>query len=209
MSDLNDQLMHLATDAAGRARPAAVTEVIRRGNRRRTRTITQRSVSGLCALGIGAAAILSTMAGQHSTGQAPAASGSGTKLTTITEHTTSPGWNMTTTVTYRDERNGRIQIYSLTFSGWSKLGLKRPADATISASRLYSNKASIAVIQMKVKGTHDFSGELSPSLIKSFNSNRGFAATEIVTINLPVPNLDKISGKHASSGSFTTGLVLI
>jgi hypothetical protein len=62
MVDLTSELRQMADDAACRARPLAVAEVIRRGDRRHRRSIARRSLGGLSATGVIAAAIIGVIA---------------------------------------------------------------------------------------------------------------------------------------------------
>ncbi|HUD38165.1 MAG TPA: hypothetical protein VMR14_14785 [Streptosporangiaceae bacterium] len=57
MPDLTDKLQQVADDVASAARPIAVADVIRLGERRRHRVVAQRSLGGLAVAGIGAAVI--------------------------------------------------------------------------------------------------------------------------------------------------------
>ncbi|HEY6311872.1 MAG TPA: hypothetical protein VIY52_13850 [Streptosporangiaceae bacterium] len=62
MVDLTSELQQVADDAARQARPLAVAEVIRRGDRRRRRSITRLSLGGLSATGVVAAVIVGVIA---------------------------------------------------------------------------------------------------------------------------------------------------
>ena len=62
MVDLTSELQQVADDAARQARPLAVAEVIRRGDRRRRRSITRLSLGGLSATGVVAAVIIGVIA---------------------------------------------------------------------------------------------------------------------------------------------------
>jgi hypothetical protein len=70
MVDLTSELQQMADDAARQARPLAAAEVIRRGDRRRRRSITRRSLGGLSATGVIAAAIIGVIALLPATHQA-------------------------------------------------------------------------------------------------------------------------------------------
>ena len=116
MPDLTDELRRVAADAASRANPAAITDVIRRGNRWRRRTIAQRSVGGLTVLGLGAAVFVTGVA--H--GPAAPASSSGTDgVTTLTETTSSSAGTMTIQVKYRPAARNLtgVRLLSITYSG--------------------------------------------------------------------------------------------
>jgi hypothetical protein len=62
MVDLTSELQQMADDAARQARPLAAAEVIRRGDRRRRRSITRLSLGGLSATGVIAAVIIGVIA---------------------------------------------------------------------------------------------------------------------------------------------------
>jgi hypothetical protein len=62
MVDLTSELQQMADDAARQARPLGVAEVIRRGDRRRRRSITRLSLGGLSAIGGVAAVIIGVIA---------------------------------------------------------------------------------------------------------------------------------------------------
>jgi hypothetical protein len=62
MVDLTSELQQMADDAARQARPLAAAEVIRRGDRRRRRSITRLSLGGLSATGVVAAVIIGVIA---------------------------------------------------------------------------------------------------------------------------------------------------
>jgi hypothetical protein len=57
VSELTNELRQLCDDASRHARPAAIAEVIKRGDRRRYRTIAGRSIGGLSVAGLGAAVV--------------------------------------------------------------------------------------------------------------------------------------------------------
>jgi hypothetical protein len=62
MVDLTSELQQMADDAARQARPLTAAEVIRRGDRRRRRSITRLSLGGLSATGVIAAVIIGVIA---------------------------------------------------------------------------------------------------------------------------------------------------
>lgn len=125
MSDLIDELLHMAADGAGKARPLAVAEVIRRGNRRRARTIGQRSLGGLSVLGIGAAVVMTgVLHPVHGAAGNPASSSANT-ATTLTETAQSSAGRLNVQVEYRDAAHGKIQPLSITIAGKVKAAKKR------------------------------------------------------------------------------------
>jgi hypothetical protein len=62
MVDLTSELQQVADDAARQARPLAVAEVIRQGDRRHRRSITRLSLGGLSATGVVAAVVIGVIA---------------------------------------------------------------------------------------------------------------------------------------------------
>ncbi len=114
-------------DAAGsQARPLAVTDVIRRGNRHRARGIAQRSLGGLSVAGIGTAAILTGAAAHHQAVPA-AASGTSAGVVTMTERIDSAAGHMTLVVKFRREPHGMLKPISATCSGRSAIAVSNPS----------------------------------------------------------------------------------
>ncbi len=62
MLDLTGELQRMAEGAARQARPLTAADVIQRGDRRRRRTITRRSLGGLSVAVVAAAAVLAVTA---------------------------------------------------------------------------------------------------------------------------------------------------
>jgi hypothetical protein len=52
MSEFTSELQRMADEGAGRARPPAVGDIIRQGDRRRRRSLTRQSLGGLSAAGV-------------------------------------------------------------------------------------------------------------------------------------------------------------
>lgn len=123
MSDLSDELRQVAADGASQAIPLAVADVIRRGNRRRRRTIAQRSIGGLSAAGLSAVAIFTGATGHP---QAPASSTAGGGLTTFTETASSSAGKITVNVKFQGPGAKRVRIISLTYSGSSHVKIRHP-----------------------------------------------------------------------------------
>jgi len=121
MSDLTDELLHMAADGADRARPLAVAEVMRRGNRRRARAIGQRSLTGLSVLGVGAAVVATGVLHPAHGPAGNAAAGTSAHGTTVTETTQSSAGTLTVKVTYRDAARDKIKPLSISFAGKSKV----------------------------------------------------------------------------------------
>jgi len=73
VSELTSELQRMADDAARQARPPAVAEIIRQGDRRRRRSLTRQSLGGLSAAGVAGAGValglgLAGSAPAHGTG---------------------------------------------------------------------------------------------------------------------------------------------
>ena len=75
MSDLEEELRHVAGQAADHAQPLAAAEVIRRGDRRRRRRVVRDGVAVLMAAGAiaaGAGVLSGSLDGAHPAPQSPA-----------------------------------------------------------------------------------------------------------------------------------------
>jgi hypothetical protein len=124
MTDLSDELRSVAADAASQARPMAIADVIRRGNRRRRRTITQRSIGGLSVAGLSAVAIFTGTAGHLA---APASSSTaGRGVTTLTQTASSSAGMMTIRVKYQGPGLRHVRLISLSYSGHSNVKVRHP-----------------------------------------------------------------------------------
>lgn len=118
MSDLASELRQVADDAACHAMPLPAADVIRRGDRRRHRTIVQRSLGGLSA--VGAATVAGVMIFAGAPAANPAAAGSaGTAPGTIkvTGTASAGAGNITLNTAYRITRRGKVRVLSVTYSG--------------------------------------------------------------------------------------------
>jgi hypothetical protein len=62
MVDVTSELQQMADDAARQARPLAAADIIRRGDRRRRRSITRLSLGGLSATAVAAAVVIGVIA---------------------------------------------------------------------------------------------------------------------------------------------------
>jgi len=174
VSDLTDEMRQLAADAATHARPMAVTEVIRRGNRRRTRTVAQRSIGGLSAVGLGAAVLFTGVT--HHLGSNPAASGSVPGGNTVTVTSTSAAGSLTMAVKYLYRPAGRIKLVSVTYSGDSKKVKKNPILIITFGPGLDTkpNKPSQSfgiVLKLHASQLHHFSGSLAAKFLRTLNQH--------------------------------------
>ncbi len=195
MSDLNSQLRQVADAAASQARPIAAAEVIRRGNRRRQRVITQRSLGGLSAVGIGAAVVLT---GAASNPSAPAASSaSAAHGITVTEKTTSALGKLSITLKYADERHAKVNITSLAYSAHSKAAIRHPALLLTLRPTATSKRGTLtafAFIMLTPGDRHNFAGTVSSNIFASVHNSKGTAAGVQITVSL----VNHPSKKHIS-----------
>lgn len=126
MSDLKEELMRMAVDGADKARPLAIAEVMRRGNRRRTRTIGQRSIGSLSVLSVSAAVIVAGAVHPfHGAASHPASGTAG--VTTLIETTASAAGLVTIEVKYRNGPPGKVKLLGVTFAGTTTASIRRPA----------------------------------------------------------------------------------
>jgi hypothetical protein len=183
MSDLSSQLRQVADDAAGQARPMAVAEVIRRGNRRRQRVIAQRSLSGLSAVGLGAAIVFTGAAGNPSAPESGSAAAS--HGITSTEQTTSAAGKISVVVKYQDERHGKIKILSLTFSAHSKAVIKHPSlEVTLQETgKKGSTRGAVFITGTEATG-QNFTGSVPRKVIATLEKGKGLNSGLEVTVGL-------------------------
>ncbi len=168
MSDLSDEMRQLASDAAAQARPMAIADVIRRGDRRRTRTIAQRSLGGLSAVGLGAAVLFTGVT--HHPASNPAASGTVAGDQVLNVSTSSANGILAMRVKYRDLAHGKIKIESVTYSGSTKKALKFPGLMFTFGPGLTPGNESVFVgfaVGLKPSQLHHFSGSLPRSIVKT------------------------------------------
>ncbi|HET7015417.1 MAG TPA: hypothetical protein VFI65_15980 [Streptosporangiaceae bacterium] len=201
MFDLNDEMRHMAADAAHNARPMAVTEVIRLGNRRRTRTIAQRSIGGLSAVGLGAAVLFT--GGTHHLGSNPAASSAIKGGNTLSVSSTSALGDISMRVKYSDLPTGKVKIVSVTYSGDikkpSKHGFVELEFGPGLATGKPANPIGIIFIGTPLRpGQHHFSGSLSG---KSLGKHGLIVpGNDSIGISVQPPGVWKGSGKGSGSG---------
>lgn len=199
--ELGDELRRVAREAAGRAWPLPVADVIRRGDRRRRRAVAWRSAGGMSVAGIAAAVIFTGAAG--SAPARPAASGAARGVTTLTETTSSAAGTMTVQVKYVKPRRGKITPLSVTFSGTSKVAVKRPAEVFVFGQAVPSLPPRlqvlpgtsvatgqrprtwiIIVVNLRPNGLHNFSGSLPRRDIREINQHGGLAVNDTALITL-------------------------
>ncbi len=196
MPDITDELRQMTDDAAHQARPLAVTEVIRRGNRRRKRSIAQRSLAGLSVAGLGAALILTGNVG----GQNAPAAASGTAQaggTTLTQTTTTPAGSLTVDVKYRAVSKTKIKLQSLTFTGSTKAAVKkarliieigassgvvRPPTSRVPGA--VSQPVSYLIIAIHPNKAHGFSGSLTKKVLAAVDRKAGIEGNAQLTMTL-------------------------
>lgn len=212
MSDLTDELLHMAADGANQARPLPVADVIRRGKRRRARAIGQRSLSGLSVLGIGAAVVMTgVLHPVHGAAGHPASSSANTG-TTLTETTRSSAGTMNVQIKYRDEARGEIQPLSIIFAGKSK-AVKKHGFITVAFGPVVSlgpaqgpgcppkGKSGAVALGVRVNKNGSFAGSLSRPLIATITRDGNLCGNEIMRVSLM---------KNAGPGSniMTAALIL-
>jgi hypothetical protein len=197
MSDLTSELRRMAEDAARQARPAAVADIIRRGERRRKRTIAQKSLGGLSAAGVAAAVIFIGSAGGAPPAPAASAARGGT---TLMQTTSSPAGHMKIQVKYRAQAHGRIELLSLTFSGDARKAARTPVfivKFTPGAGALAGSAGSagpsrrgrgplpshVFFFVISLRGEHHvFSGSLSADDIVATRRNGGLVDGELTHV---------------------------
>lgn len=186
MSDLTGEMRQLAADAATAARPMAVAEVIRRGNRRRTRAIAQRSIGGLSAIALGAVLFTGVT---HHPGSAPAASSAAVGSETVAVTRSSAGGQLTLEVKYRILPTRKVKVLSATFSGDSKRALtKKTTLITAFGPGLNPpRKPNVSIVfstPLHLGSPHQFSGSVPAKDIKLVNKDDLLAKNGAVSASL-------------------------
>jgi hypothetical protein len=190
MSDLTDELRQLSDDAARHARPQAITEVIKRGNHRRYRTIAQRSIGALSIAGLGAA-VLFTGAFSNATSSpgAAAAGGASSKgVITQTQTTSLNGMTLTVKISYRNEPKSTVKVISLTYSGSiktppSSLALTIQFGPPLRKSTIGRQNWDLLVVFGHKHQSH-FAGSLTAANIRILSVHKPIPATESVNVSL-------------------------
>jgi hypothetical protein len=199
MPDITEELRRMTEDSAYRARPVAVAEVIRRGNRRRSRSIVQRSIGGLSVAGVSAALIFTgTASGQGGTA---AASGAAPTGTTLTQTVTSPAGSMTIDVKYQAAGKGKLKLDSLAFSGNAKTRARhavvilRVGPSLPPAVGPRKIRGNVVIFSINLNKAHSFSGSTPRKLIAAINqhltSNDPLTMTVVSTVLPKKPSLPK------------------
>jgi hypothetical protein len=197
VSDLTDEMRQLAADGATYARPLAVADVIRRGNRRRTRTIAQRSIGGLSAVGLGAA-VLFTGAAHHLSGN-PAAAGTAVSANTITETSSTTAGDLTMRVKYKYLPHGNIRVESVTYAADTKKAVKKAAALFVFGPGLAPSKKNLFLFigESSVSHAgHHFSGSLSAKILSHLAKDGVLAGNGSLRISLGQGLITKPTGKH-------------
>ena len=166
MSNLNEELQRMATDGANRATPLAITEVMRRGSRRRARTIGQRSIGGLSVLSISAAVIVG--GAFHPLHGVPSHPASGTaRVTTLTETSKTSDGTLTVQVKYRKEPQDNVKVLGVTYTG-TTTAISRSVHVVVAfappsqSQPAASCRFNVLFIQFpRVHENHNFSGSLN------------------------------------------------
>jgi hypothetical protein len=186
VSDLTGEMHQLAADAATAARPMAVTEVIRRGNRRRTLAIAQRSIGGLSAIALGA--VLFTGVTHHPDGS-PAASSAAANSETVSVTQSSAGAHLTLVVKYRILPTRKLKLLSVTFSGDSKKALTKKTTlmAVFGPGLNPPRKPTIAIgfsTPLHLSSPHQFSGSVPAKNLNIVNRNDALGKNGSVSASL-------------------------
>jgi hypothetical protein len=198
MPDLSDELRRVAADAASRATPAALADVIRRGNRRRRRVIGQRVAGGLSVLGL-SAAVLVTGAVHGPAG--PASPSAGARVTALTETTSSVAGKMTIQVRYRPAARHGIgsRLLSITYSGSSDASARHPVLVFMLTEPLNG------ACSVKVHGHGQPKGNgCRPPIVRTITLKLSRSELGHFTGSVPVRPLDH--GKPVPSGTLTASL---
>jgi hypothetical protein len=199
VSDLNGELLHMVAAGADQARPLTVAEVIRRGNRRRARTIGQRSLGGLSVLSVGVAIVMTGAA--HGPAGSPAASTSSSILT-LTGTSSSPAGTMTVTVKYRDEPRNKIEVLSVSYSAHTRALIKHggvlvgfgPSFPSLDGRSRRSGSQRVllfGVLTPAGSGSHNFSGSLSRNVLAPTRKGGGLSSDDALRVALTISKQTK------------------
>lgn len=187
MSDLSSQLRQVADDAASQARPMAVSDVIKRGDRRRQRTMATRSLSGLSAVALGAAVIFTGAAG-HAPSPASAAA---SHANTTSEQTTTTAGKISIVLAYKKEQGRNLSVSSLTYSIHVKDAVKHPSLILLLSVNGPKGQmaASAAIIHLAPAGQRNYSGAVPKKLLAVIHVRKGRTLeTQIVVFFVNQPN---------------------
>jgi hypothetical protein len=199
VSDLTGELQAMADHAAHQARPLAAADVIRRGDRRRRRTIAQQSLGGLSVAGVAAVAILAGVAGGVPVAPA-SSSGASPAGHTLAETTSSRAGDMTISAKYLYEPHGRIKLLSVTYSGDAQVAVRKPSllfeigagnpqvapPATNRQQRQSTNLRGIFLffVNLRPAALHDFTGSLPARDIALLNKTGDLSGGETLSVTL-------------------------
>lgn len=197
MSDLNEELKHMAADGANRATPLAIAEVVRKGNRRRARTIGQRSIGGLSMLGISAAVIVGGAAHPFH-GGADHPSGTAAGVTTLTETSATSAGTMTAEVKYRNGPPGKVKLLGVTFTGTTTASIRK-ADVFVEFGPIVQRGLGRPAAGCR-------SGQID-GLIRELRLHKGHSFTGSLRINFDLPPVKGIG--IACGGDLMTVSVVV
>jgi hypothetical protein len=190
----------------------AVADVIRRGNRRHTRTIAQRSIGGLSAVGLGAAVLFTGVT--HHPASNPAASGATANSETVAVTQSSAGGQLTMQVKYRILPNRKIKILSVNCSGDSTRALKKHSFlAVVFGPGLHPGKDGQSVgyvFGLRTNSSHHFSGSLPAKFVS--DANKRGAAVNGGSVSLRLGSITRWtvgSNKSAKGGNASKSVLKI
>jgi hypothetical protein len=210
MPDLTDELRRVAADAASGAVPEAITEVIRRGDRRRRRAIAQRSAGGLSALGFSAVLLITGIAHHAATPTSPTAAAAG--VTTLTETTSSAAGTLTIQVRYRSVPSGWARLLSVTYSGSAHASVPRPA-LVLTLRPLRSGRGGAGPVNLggsvAIKLTRSelghFAGSVPLPLLRQLDKGKPVSGTFVAVLGGPLGTANYVKStttKHVSPPPF-------
>lgn len=220
MSDLTGELLRMAAEGADRARPLAVADVMRRGNRRRARAIGQRSLGGLSVLGVGLAVVMAgALYPGHGSSSRPA-SGGATGGITLTETTRSPAGTMTVQVRYRDEARDKIKPLSITFAGKSeavkehafavvRFGPVVPSGPTQNPGCAPSRSSLAIALRVRVNKNGDFAGSFTQRLLRLITQHGGLCGNEVIRLSLIKAAQNPGRGVSVGPGTIMTAALIL
>lgn len=152
MPDLFDELRRLADEAAQKARPLPAPDLLRRGDRRRRRTLVQRSAGGVVVAGLLATGVLAATTGS-----------AGPASTVRSGSVAGKAGSLTITVRYQQRPHERLAIRSVTVSGNCPHAVSDPLVTVVfgpnTAARATLARASFG-IRVHPNRAGDFTGSL-------------------------------------------------
>jgi hypothetical protein len=206
VSDLTDEMRQVAADAAAHARPMAVAEVIRRGNHRRTRSIAQRSIGGLSAVGLGAA-VLFTGVTHHPTSN-PAAAGAAAGIQTVAVTQSSAGSRLSLQVKYRILAARKFKVVSVAYSGDFKKALMKRSVLFVFFGPGLNSEPRISIgysVLLPANSHHHFSGSRSAKIVTEANKTNALGKNGSVSLFVESvakpPSTSQTSHRGTSNGA--------